>query len=91
MEDIVSGNGKVAKESDAHPNEHEYSDYDLDEMGETLLKAQEIQSDPSLYAIVKEHLQKQVKRIRSLDDLRRVQKEVEMRDNEMEEAYSKEK
>lgn len=90
MEETQNENGKMEKEADKHPNEYEYSDADLNEMGECLIKAQKIQSDKKLYSMVKDYLDGKVNDINSLDDLRRKQKEVEMRDNEMEDAYNNE-
>lgn len=81
-----SGNGKASEKS--MQNEYEYSDEDLEEMGEALLKAQEIQSDPKLFKMVKQYLDGKVTKIRSLEDLRKRAKQIEMQDNDMKEAYS---
>jgi len=86
MEDMESG--KTPKEADKSPNEYEYTDVDLDEMGETLLRAKKIQADTTLYSMVMEHMNGKVKEINSLDDLRARQKEVELRDSDMDDAYN---
>lgn len=79
-------NGKMMK--DMPTNEYEYSDAELHEMGECLLKAKEIQSDSKLYKIVMQAMNVKVDKIKSLDQLRAKQKEVEMRDNDMEKSTS---
>ena len=81
-------NGKKVTEAQKSANEYEYSEADLHDMGECLLKAKEIQADPKLYKMVMQHLNMKVDKIMSLDDLRKKQKEIEMRDNDMAEAYA---
>ena len=62
----------------------EYSEDQLHELGEVLLKAKDIEADPGLFALVKGAMKGKVDKIRSLDDLRKKANSVskEERDNE---------
>ncbi len=62
----------------------EYSEDQLHELGEVLLKAKDIEADPELFALVKEAMKGKVNKIKSLDDLRKKANSVskEERDNE---------
>lgn len=62
----------------------EYSEDQLHELGEVLLKAKDIEADPELLALVKEAMKGKVNKIKSLDDLREKANSVakEERDNE---------
>lgn len=64
----------------------EYSEEQLHELGEILLKAKDIEADAELLALVKGAMKGKVNKIKSLDDLREKANSVakEERDNEEE-------
>lgn len=66
------------KLEDIDPSQQEFSDEELKAMGEILLKAEEIKADHALYNIVEKHMKKQVKKIKSLSDLRAKANALEM-------------
>lgn len=59
------------KEAKADVEDLDFSKSDLDEMGETLLRAEEIKKDQKVYILVQKHMAKKAQAISSLDDLRR--------------------
>jgi hypothetical protein len=65
----------------------EYSEDQLQEMGEILLKAKDIEADPELLAMVKEAMSGKAKKIRSLDDVKK--KAADLQKEEMEEEDEK--
>ena len=84
-------NGKMETSEGKSPEEHTYTSSDLQEMGEVLLKAKEIQSDKGMHDKVMGYLNSKVKKIKTLNDLRLRLREVETKDNEMIEAYEAKK
>lgn len=62
--------GEVVDDSAEEEGEKEYDKYELESACCTLERAAEIQADPKMMAALKPYLEKKIKAVKSLQDLR---------------------
>jgi phenolic acid decarboxylase len=77
---------KIEVMNESKDKNKKYEDYEIQNWADTLMKAEEIKNDSEKMSLIKPHLEKKMKAIKSIADLKKVasQKIKEAQEEEME-------